>query len=257
MQSAEDSVPLLEAVHGGRPRRLGEDFAGTAAVSRAWVARIDEARAVAVDLDADTIARGRAMAVAADVEAAIEFVAADVRDPGGVAAEPVDVIYVGNFSVCELHARSDLVDYLTAARRRLARGGVFVCDLYGGVGAHEIGTAERIEPGPNGTSIVYSWEQREADPLTGRVLNALHFEHLDADDRTLAEIGDAFVYDWRLWTVPEVRDALMDAGFASTEVHGRRPDAMDGDGNAFVRAIDDPDDLDDEFDVLVVGRIDG
>ncbi|MFK7962088.1 MAG: class I SAM-dependent methyltransferase [Phycisphaerales bacterium] len=254
VQSAEDSVPLLEAVHGERPRRLGEDFAGTAAVARAWVQRVDDGSAIAVDRDAEALRRGEALASAAGISGDVQFVTADVRELPDDVAGSVDVVYVGNFSICELHLRTELVTYLRAARARLRPGGVFVCDLYGGVGCHEIGTAERTEPGPKGTSILYTWEQREADPLTGRVVNALHFEHFAADGETLAEFSNAFTYDWRLWSVPELRDALQDAGFSATEVHGRQPDAMDGEGNAFVRAFDDPDDLDEEYDVLVVGR---
>ena len=29
---------------------------------------------------------------------------------------------------------------------------------------------------------------------------------------------DAFVYDWRLYSIPEVRDALLEAGFSDVSV---------------------------------------
>lgn len=255
VQSAEETVPLLRAIHGDDPRVLGEDFSGTAAVSREWVRTVPDGTATAQDLDSETIDAGRAAARTELVDGdRLSWLVGDVRDGGAEA----DVVYVGNFSICELHARADLVAYLRATRARLKPGGVVVCDLYGGDTAYSIGSAERVEPGPEpGTHVLYTWEQREADPLTARVLNVIHFEIQDEDDATLVELVEAYVYDWRLWSVPELREAMLEAGFAETEVHGRRPDAIDDEGMAYVLAIEDPEDLDETWDVLVVGRADG
>jgi hypothetical protein len=178
--------------------------------------------------------------------------AVDPPPPG----EPApDVVYAGNFSIGELGDRTELLDYLRGVAGRLGPGGVFACDVYGGESAYMIGSAERPEPGPDGGTIVYTWEQREADPLTGRVVNALHFEVLDAEDASLGTMADAFVYRWRLWGVPELRDAMRDAGFRSTEVHARVPEAVDEADVAYVRPIEDPAELEDSFDVLIVGRL--
>ncbi len=43
------AVERLLALHGGSPRRLGEDFAGSAAISRAWVRRVEGESAIAVE----------------------------------------------------------------------------------------------------------------------------------------------------------------------------------------------------------------
>ncbi|MCR9075600.1 MAG: class I SAM-dependent methyltransferase, partial [bacterium] len=56
VQSPKDLVPLLRAIHGDSPAVLGEDFAGTAAVSHLWVER-DGCTAIAVDFDEETLAR--------------------------------------------------------------------------------------------------------------------------------------------------------------------------------------------------------
>lgn len=256
VQSPGDTVPLLRAIHGGDPRVLGEDFAGTAALSRAWVLAVPEGRAVAVDHDPGVLDEAAARARAAGVpEDRIVLRSGDVRGEPGPDEPVPDVVYAGNFSIGELHARADLLAYLRHARGRLAPGGVFACDLYGGESAFMIGSAERPEPGPDGGSIVYTWEQREADPLTGRVVNALHFEALDAEGSSLGTMADAFLYHWRLWSVPELRDAMEEAGFRSTEVHARVPDALDESENAYVHPIEDPDELEDSFDVLLVARV--
>ena len=104
-----------------------------------------------------------------------------------------DVLYVGNFSIGEWHTRRELLGYLRHARARLAPGGVLVCDLYGGESSFLAGSIERELPRPDGGTVLYTWEQRSADPATGMVVNALHFE-LRRDDRAETTLRDAFVY---------------------------------------------------------------
>ncbi len=255
VQSPEDAVPLLRAIHGGNPVVLGEDFAGTAALSRAWVLAAPDARAIAVELDAGTLEEARRRAAEMGAEGSrLELIRGDVRTATGPRRHAADVVYVGNFSIGELTTRADLVAYLRHVRSRLRAGGVFACDVYGGQSAYMLGTAERPEPGPEDRTILYTWEQREADPLTGRVLNVLHFEVLEADGSSVGRMPDAFTYRWRLWSVPELRDAMAEAGFASSEVHGRQPDAVDAEGAVYVRPITRPEEVEESFDVLVVGR---
>ena len=40
----------------------------------------------------------------------------------------------------------------------------------------------------------------------------------------------AFEYDWRMWTIPEIRECMEDAGFKSTYVYWEGDDG-DGGGN--------------------------
>lgn len=237
VQDPPGLVAMLRAIHGGDPAILGEDFCGTAAASRVWVAATGGS-AIAIDHD-------RAVIDAAPPVEGVELICADVR----TADAPVDILHVGNFSVGEFHERADLVDYLRHARSRLRPGGVFVCDIYGGESAFLTGEVDRDYPLPDGRIVRYTWEQRGADAFTGRVINAIHFE-LDG-----AVTRDAFVYDWRLWSVPELRDALVEAGFASTAIYARTPDAVDDTGRAHVVPLRDSDDVEESFDVLVAARV--
>jgi len=165
----------------------------------------------------------------------------------------VDLLVALNFSVCELHERRDLVAYFKHARSRLRRGGCFVADLYGGDGAFTSGRLRETHRGPRGEKVVYEFEQREADALTSRVVDALHF---DVTPRRGARVRlrDAFVYDWRLWSLPELRDALRDAGFSSSEVHSRFEHARDGRGRVHVRPLRSSSELGASWCVFVVGR---
>lgn len=244
VQSPRHLVPLLRAIHGRSPRVLGEDFAGTAALSIEWAERVDDGRAVAVDLDETALFRH-------GVDMRVDRVAADVRTVGA----PADLLFVGNFSIGYLHTRAELVEYLRHARERVAEArGVFVCDTYGGETAYTIGHVHRAHPLPDGRTCRYTWEQRAADPLTGMVTDVIHFRIEDAGVIT-EELMDAFVYEWRLWSVPELRDALAEAGFVGTDVYAKLADAVDAEGNAYAEPVTDPDDVEDSFILLVAGRV--
>jgi hypothetical protein len=128
-----------------------------------------------------------------------------------------------------------------------------VCDTYGGESAFRLGAVHRIHPGPDGLKIRYTWEQRRADPLTGMVENALHFR-VDRDGWIVQEETDAFVYHWRLWSVPELREAMREAGFGATEVFDKAPDAVDHTGRVYVQPVHDSRDLAASFIVCVAGR---
>jgi len=95
--------------------------------------------------------------------------------------------------------------------------GVFVCDTYGGESAFRRGAIQRVVPLDADTTIRYTWEHREADAWTGAVTNAVHFR-VERCGEIVQEITDAFVYDWRLWSVPELREVLHETGFEGVEV---------------------------------------
>ncbi len=223
MQSPGHLVPFLRALHGGEPRALGEDFCGTALLARAWVAQVPAGEAQAIDLDEEVLAR-------AGVAPVLTLVRADLRTELARPRAPVDVVYAGNFSIGYLHAREELLDYLRRTRARLAPNGIFVCDTYGGGAAWRTGAVLREHFLPGSLRVRATWEQRAADPLSARVENAVHFR-VDREGDVVFEERDAFVYRWRVWSLPELADALREAGFASSEVYahlGEDPAGREG-----------------------------
>jgi hypothetical protein len=216
VQAPARLVPLLVRIHGGAPRVLGEDFCGTAAVARAWLALVPASRARGVDSDPAVLARA-AESAGSSVRARLELLRADVRALPDDARADLDVLFTGNFSIGELATRAELVSYLARARTRLAHGGVFVCDLYGGESAFRTGAMERTHVLADGRRVHYVWEQRSADPRDARVVNALHFR-LEDRGEIVRELADAFVYRWRLWSLAELNDALVEAGFTRVDV---------------------------------------
>jgi predicted O-methyltransferase YrrM len=246
---------FLDAVHAGNPRVLGEDFAGPAGVSRAWLAMGDDRRAIATDLDDEPLRHAVRRLVEKQGEGAVERLTIRERDALEV-GDRADVIASLNFAVCELHRRDRLLTYLRNCLFRLEAGGVLVCDLYGGVDAMLPGTSEQVIETEQG-ELVYTWEQVEADATTSRVRNAIHFELPDG-----TTIDRAFGYDWRLWSPAELRDAMREAGFRTTEVYAHYGEAMDEDGNLLVEPISTDEesgeiapDLDDQWVLYIVGRV--
>lgn len=270
VQSPAYDARMLEAIHGGRPRVLGEDFCGTAALSRAWVDLGPDRRAIAVDRDPIVIERaliGNAQRVPADPRRRdtprprIDYLLADVRD----ADDRADILGLLNYAICEIHTRPDLVAYLAHARRRLRTTGrtrgCLICDVYTGNDAFLPGETSRTFDHPAGHEVVYTWEQREADPLTGMVENAIHFQVRPpkAKGRKRGKVEaavhrDAFHYHWRLWSIPELREAMLEAGFTSTQVFPRSAEAITDDDRFIVEPLLNPDELADSFSCYVVGR---
>lgn len=64
-----------------------------------------------------------------------------------------------------------------------------------------------------GKKFRFIWDQKNFNPISRNGKYAIHFKFSDG---TL--LKNAFTYDWRVWTIPEVRDALKDAGFRETAV---------------------------------------
>ena len=200
---------LYEQRNGVCPRSLREDFCGTAAVAREWVLSDADASAVAVDHDREPLAWASARwqhEARMQERSRLRFILTDVLSaPSG----PVDVICALNGSFCALKSRRTLVDYLTRCRAALASPGLLVLNVYTGPDAQRIGS-DLIPLG----SCSCVWEQSEFDPATHRTLNYVHFELADG-----SRLERAFTYDWRLWTPPELQDALEGAGFGDISVH--------------------------------------
>jgi len=233
---------FLKAAHGGRPRTLGEDFSGAAALSRAWIELDPRHRAIAVDKDPAVVA-----ALASKVARLSEACAQNLLPINSDvlrAKHPCDILACTNFPICYWHTRPALLKYLNHARSRLSPRGIFVADLYGGSDAFHTGK-QTVHFRLKGQRIEYTWEQRKADPISGRVHNAIHFR---IGGRA---IRNAFEYDWRLWSIPELSEAMIEAGFQEVEIYDRLGDAIDQDGNVLIQPAED---LDDPHVVYVVAR---
>lgn len=236
VQGVDWDLDFLERVWGYRnrgrePRTFREDFCSTAALATAWAQRGRERRAWGVDLDPEPLAWARRHRLPYVKEAAkrVKLVRGDVRAP----RRPlVDVACALNFSWWVFHQRTDLVRYLRAARAGLKPRGVLVLNLFGGGDSERPlveRTRKRAAQAADGTEVpgfTYIWEHASLSPIDRRLVAHIHFELRDG-----RRIRKAFTYDWRMYTLPELKEAAEEAGFRDFEVWSEGWDARAKSGN--------------------------
>jgi hypothetical protein len=232
VQAPQAELGVIERVFGRErghpPRRLREDFCGTASLACAWAARHRDNHAIGVDLDPECLDWGRRhnlRELGALAQSRVKLVEGDVRDIGH---EPVDVTCAFNFSYFILRTRPDLLRYFRAAHASLCGDGMLFLDVYGGPEAQQPLVSRR-----RCGDFTYVWEQRSFDPIGQLGSNAIHFEFADG-----SALRNAFRYDWRLWSLPELRDLLDEAGFSRCEVYWEGTDRRTGRGNDVYRRRD-------------------
>lgn len=202
------------ALRGRHARLLREDFCGTAALACEWVRRRRTNEALGVDRDPEVLdwgLRHNLAALTAHQRARIRLLEQDVAGPAG---QPLDLVLAMNFSYWLLTGRRRLRDYFTRVRAALAPDGVFFLDAYGGSDAYRRISEERPVDDPELGPFVYRWEQADYDPINGRLLCHIHFDFPDG-----SRLERAFSYEWRLWSLPEVRDLLEESGFSRVLVY--------------------------------------
>jgi len=203
-----------------RPARsLREDFCGTGNTSCEWIRRRPDNIACGVDIDAEVQQWGKKHHVdklKPDQRKRIDFVTADVNE-SGVAS--VDIVIAMNFSYWLFKRRDAMIRYFRNVHDSLVDDGVFFLDSFGGYEAFE-----EMEESTKLDGFTYIWDQSYYNPITGEGLFRIHFKFRDG-----SMLRDAFTYDWRLWTLPEIREMLEEAGFRA-EVYWEGTDE-EGEGN--------------------------
>ncbi len=205
----------------GRPlRSLRDDFCATAALATAFALRHPENVGYGVDLDPEALAWARRHRLARLDRAVVERVRLIEGDVRNARVPRVDMTLAYNFSYWVMKSRAELVAYFRAARRGLKSDGVFVVNAFGGTDAMRPLVERRRIPAkqaPDGWALPrfrYVWEQESFNPIDHAFRCAIHFE-FDGG----RPMKRAFTYDWRFWTLPEIHEAMHEAGFAETRTY--------------------------------------
>jgi SAM-dependent methyltransferase len=217
VQCAEAEVDFVEqtfkTLRGRKAYQLREDFCGTANVCCEWVGRGSRYSAVGVDLDPEVLAWGREHRVEALSDKQRARVALIQDNVLTAQTQPVDVLLAMNFSYWLFKERAQLLDYFRTARNNLVDDGIFFLDAYGGYDSfREVEEEREIDDDADG--FTYFWDQASFNPIDNHLICHIHFAFPDG---SLME--NAFTYDWRLYTLPEIRDLLHEAGFSKTTVY--------------------------------------
>ncbi len=221
-----------ENLRGKKALTMREDFCGTALLSTEWCKSDPQRSAIGVDLSEETLEWGRLHNLAPageQIAKRISLVHGNVMEPP---REQVDITCALNFSYCVFKTRDALRAYFENARSGLAPDGMLVLDLFGGTETIDILEEERDV---DDADFTYVWDQDRFNPITNEILCYIHFNFPDG-----SKLERAFTYDWRLWTIPELRELLEEAGFSKVRVYWEEfvdsdddDDELEGTGNYY------------------------
>lgn len=229
---------------GRELRVLREDFCGTALLACHHVKRHRDNRAIGVDLHGPTLAWGRIHNVRRlldeEQQRRLLLLQRNVLD---VQSPKADAVLALNFSYSVFKTRKELGAYIRNCHRALKPGGILFLDAWGGPDVQQQQTDRTRHKG-----FTYLWEQRRYDPISHEIECAIHFEFPDG-----TRFRNAFVYDWRLWTLAELRELFEEAGFEDVHVLWEGTDHATGGGNGVFRRKERGD-MDEAWISIVVGR---
>ncbi|MNK80068.1 hypothetical protein D3C87_997660 [compost metagenome] len=230
VQSAETDVVFLrdtfKELKGKAPRVFREDFCGTFALSCEWIKLNPRHESIGVDLDPEPMAYGRSHylnKLTGEQQKRMKLLEGNVLDPN---LPKSDLIAGMNFSYCCFKTRDLLKKYFANAYRSLNKDGIFLVDTFGGSQCYDA-----IEDTIKHDNFTYYWDQTNFDPVTNEALFHIHFKVGGK------KIEQVFTYDWRLWSIPEIRDLMMEVGFSKVHVYWEGT-AKDGSGDGNFTRVD-------------------
>ena len=199
---------------------LREDFCGTFAICCEW-AKLNKAhRAYGIDVDSEPVLYGiskNLQKLAKPQRDRVRVQQADVLNPG---LPKADVICALNFSHYIFRDRAMMKSYFHNAYSTLNRDGILLVDCFGGTRCQEAN-----EEYTDHKDFIYYWDQESFDPVTNYATFHIHFKPSGQP-----KIEKAFTYEWRMWTIPELREMMSEVGFRKTLVYWEGT-AKDGTGN--------------------------
>jgi hypothetical protein len=208
-----------------KPTVLREDFCGAGAISCEWVKLNKKYKSVGLDLDDEPMNYGRKNYISKltdDQKHRILLVKKDVLTKN---LPKADIVAAVNFSYFFFKQREVLRQYFANVRESLNANGIFLVDIFGGTQCTDAITDKTRHKG-----FTYFWDQKNFDPYSNEAQFAIHFK------LNKKMYKNVFTYDWRMWTIPEVKEIMIEAGFKSTEVFWEGS-KKDGSGNGLFTKI--------------------
>ena len=208
-------------MRGHNAHTLREDFCGTAKMSCEWVSNGSKNTAIGVDIDPEVLAwseKHNLRKLKSDARKRVTLLQNDVIR---AKTKPAQIILAMNFSYQLFKQREMLKKYFKAVHKSLADDGVFFLDAFGGYEAYSE-TSEKTKH----KGFTYIWEQETYNPITGDMTCHIHFQFPDK-----SRLRKAFTYEWRLWTLPEIRELLEEANFSNVTVYWEGTDEETGEGS--------------------------
>jgi len=227
VQAAEDDAEILRELYSKirkkQARRFREDFCGTFQVAAEWVKKSPKNKALALDIDPAPLAYGREHHLSkldASQQKRLRVMQKNVMT---VTSPKSDLIAASNFSYWIFKERKAMIRYFKAVRQSLQAKGLFFLDIVGGTEMiEEHKDTNRFKVGKQ--SFTYYWELERFNPVTHEGFFSISYKMKGGKKQK-----QVFTYDWRVWSIPEIRECLHEAGFEKTWIFWERDDE-DGQG---------------------------
>lgn len=234
VQSPDHEIEFFDLAfreaYGKKAYSLLEDFCGTFAVCCEWVKSHNKRNAVGVDLCPETLQWGRDhnfSKLTATQQKRVSLLEQDVREKNRT---QFDILAAQNFSFWIFKTRQEVLEYFKVAHSNLNDEGLMIMDMMGGYEAYveEHVDKKKVKKGKKGFS--YHWEQARFNPVNADCSFYIHFKFADG-----SKLKRAFEYHWRFWTIPEIRELLVEAGFSETHVYWEQEDENGEDTGVWAR----------------------
>jgi len=232
VQGPEDDIPFFEYHYelytGRKLRNFREDFCGTAYLSAYFVTHHRNNRAVGVDLHWPTLEWGikhNVSRLTPKQKENLTLVHSNVLDRH---RSQTQMTVAMNFSYMVFKERSMLLKYFKRARQALQPWGMFMVDIWGGSETFVLQEEPRKVKNADDDGIgdfTFIWDQDIFDPASHFYTCRIHYAFQDG-----SELRNAFVYDWRLWSMPEVMEVMREAGFEDVHFLWEGTDKKTGKG---------------------------
>jgi len=236
VQAPEAEIDFFEKTFTALRNRdalsIREDFCGTAYLATEWCKGHPDRTAIGVDYDEETLEWGRKHNLETagdDVAKRVTLYKDDVRN---VSEEKVDITCAFNFSYCIFETRDELRDYFKKTQAGLKDDGLLILDLFGGTECEDVLEEETELEDQQAT---YIWEHVSFNPIDGHMACAIHFEFDDG-----SRMDNAFKYEWRHWSIPEIKELLLESGYKNVRIYWEEyidadddDDELEGTGNYY------------------------
>ncbi len=219
------------------PRIIREDFCGTFSFCCEFVKRHPKNKAIGLDLCEETIEYGRKRHLSLltkEQQSRVNILPQNVQSK----TAKTDAIVACNFSYFIFKTRKEMLKYFSCALNSLKDDGIFVLDFFGGPEAEVVDKEKRVVRHPDLKPFKYIWDLEKFNPITREGMFHIHFKYTKGGPK----IEKAFTYDWRMWSIREIKDMLEEVGFSSSHVYWESDDGDgEGDGTFYRTEIEDND----------------
>ncbi len=209
---------MYRELRKGEARHLREDFCGTFQLSCEWVKNDESHTSLCIDLDSEPLVYGKKSHLSlltTHQKQRIKPLRSNVLHP---TPPRFDLIIGCNFSFFIFKERQILLKYFKSCLKSLNSRGMLILEVAGGPGMINAVEEKKFVPLPDSTrgkkKFEYTWHQKSFNPISRNAHYGIHFKL--PNGKTLK---NCFTYDWRLWTLPELRDLLAEAGFKKSKVY--------------------------------------